>query len=256
MSEDADRRAAAMLADLEARNELLEAIAVAAPGLLASAGIRAADLPPGSTSLREIAGRAVSRVDFARRLLEELEKDYQRLKAGRFGELDWVPIHYIHRSTARRRLTAVYRSSRIGMVTPLRDGMNLVAKEYVAAQDPADPGVLILSRFAGAAEELRNALIVNPYDIGATADVIRVALEMSLSERRQRHEALMKTVESNDITAWCRSFLAALERVALPDPSREPESIARALDNLREAAKLPRSSGSKVERTSGATSVN
>lgn len=175
---------------------------------------------------------------------------------GQFGELDWVPIHYIHRSTARRRLTAVYRSSRIGMVTPLRDGMNLVAKEYVAAQDPADPGVLILSRFAGAAEELRNALIVNPYDIGATADVIRVALEMSLSERRQRHEALMKTVESNDITAWCRSFLAALERVALPDPSREPESIARALDNLREAAKLPRSSGSKVERTSGATSVN
>ena len=73
---------------------------------------------------------------------------------GRFGELDWVPIHYIHRSTPRRRLAGIYRSSRIGMVTPLRDGMNLVAKEYVAAQDPDDPGVLLLSRFAGAAEEL------------------------------------------------------------------------------------------------------
>ena len=73
---------------------------------------------------------------------------------GRFGELDWVPIHYIHRSTPRRRLGDIYRSSRIGMVTPLRDGMNLVAKEYVAAQDPADPGVLILSQFAGAAEEM------------------------------------------------------------------------------------------------------
>ena len=92
---------------------------------------------------------------------------------GRFGELDWVPIHYIHRSTPRRRLAGIYRSSRIGMVTPLRDGMNLVAKEYVAAQDPDDPGVLILSRFAGAAEELDDALIVNPYNIDATADVIR-----------------------------------------------------------------------------------
>ena len=84
---------------------------------------------------------------------------------GRFGELDWVPIHYIHRSTPRRRLAGIYRSSRIGMVTPLRDGMNLVAKEYVAAQDPEDPGVLILSQFAGAAEEMGEALIVNPYNI-------------------------------------------------------------------------------------------
>jgi trehalose 6-phosphate synthase len=81
---------------------------------------------------------------------------------GRFGELDWVPIHYIHRTAPRRRLSAIYRSSRIALVTPLRDGMNLVAKEYVASQDPEDPGVLILSRFAGAVEELEQALIVNP----------------------------------------------------------------------------------------------
>ena len=134
---------------------------------------------------------------------------------GRFGELDWVPIHYIHRSTPRRRLAGIYRSSRIGMVTPLRDGMNLVAKEYVAAQDAEDPGVLILSQFAGAAEEMSEALIVNPYDIDATADVIRVALEMSLSERRERHHSFDGGVEKNDINAWCRSFLAALEQVRL-----------------------------------------
>src|SRR6185312_10789292 len=114
---------------------------------------------------------------------------------GRFGELDWVPIHYIHRSTPRRRLAGIYRSSRIGMVTPLRDGMNLVAKEYVAAQDPEDPGVLILSQFAGAAEEMEDALIVNPYDIETTADAIRSAMEMSLEERQRRHRALLALIE-------------------------------------------------------------
>jgi trehalose 6-phosphate synthase len=173
---------------------------------------------------------------------------------GQFGELDWVPIHYIHRSTARRRLTAIYRSSRIGMVTPLRDGMNLVAKEYIAAQDPEDPGVLVLSRFAGAAEELHSALIVNPYDIGATADVIRAALEMSLGERRERYSALMETIEKNDIAAWCHSFLAALENLAEPD--KPPGEITRALEKLRGAgqpkAKTRASNiapGPKVEST-------
>jgi trehalose 6-phosphate synthase len=157
---------------------------------------------------------------------------------GRFGELDWVPIHYIHRSTPRRRLTAIYRSSRIALVTPLRDGMNLVAKEYVAAQDPEDPGVLILSRFAGAAEELEEALIVNPYDIHATADVIRSALEMSLEERRARHRALLRVVETHDIRAWCQSFLAALTRVACANEavaSSHPEAITRALEKLRQS---------------------
>jgi trehalose 6-phosphate synthase len=177
---------------------------------------------------------------------------------GQFGELDWVPIHYIHRSTARRRLTAIYRSSRIGMVTPLRDGMNLVAKEYIAAQDPEDPGVLILSRFAGAAEELRSALIVNPYDIGATADVILTALEMSLEERRQRYSALMDTIEKNDITAWCRSFLASLESVA--EPGKPPEEIARALEKLRGAdqakAKSRASSASPGSKAESATRIN
>ena len=100
--------------------------------------------------------------------------------------------------------------------------MNLVAKEYVAAQDPEDPGVLILSRFAGAAEDLDEALIVNPYSIDATADVVRQALEMDLSERRARHRALKATVHRHDLAAWCRSYLAALERVRT---SQDPPSL-------------------------------
>jgi trehalose 6-phosphate synthase len=154
---------------------------------------------------------------------------------GRFGELDWVPIHYIHRSTPRRRLAGIYRSSRIGMVTPLRDGMNLVAKEYVAAQDAEDPGVLVLSQFAGAAEEMTEALIVNPYNIEETADVIRVALEMPLPERKRRQEALMAAVRKHDGASWAQSFLSQLERVRSgDDPAgwRSPEPIRAALERL------------------------
>ena len=124
---------------------------------------------------------------------------------GRYGELDWVPIQYIHRSTPRKMLVDVYRNSRIGLVTPLRDGMNLVAKEYVAAQDPDDPGVLILSRFAGAAEQMKEALIVNPYDVEEMADNIKVALEMGLTERQERYQALLEGVRRHDTFGWCRS---------------------------------------------------
>jgi trehalose 6-phosphate synthase len=132
---------------------------------------------------------------------------------GRLGELDWVPIHYIYRSTSRRTLADIYRSSRVCMVTPLRDGMNLIAKEYVAAQDSADPGVLILSKFAGAAEEMTRALIVNPYSIEETADAIKAALEMNAAERRERHGALLAGVQKHDATAWSQSFLEHLKRV-------------------------------------------
>jgi trehalose 6-phosphate synthase len=161
---------------------------------------------------------------------------------GRFGELDWVPIHYIHRAAPRRRLTAIYRSSRIALVTPLRDGMNLVAKEYVASQDAEDPGVLILSRFAGAVEELRQALVVNPYDIYTTAEVIRTALEMDLEERRARHRALMAVIEKSNLAAWCDSFLRALARVpADDDPTAwtQPESIRRAMERLSQSVRKP-----------------
>jgi trehalose 6-phosphate synthase len=163
---------------------------------------------------------------------------------GRFGELDWVPIHYIHRTTPHRRLIGIYRSSRIALVTPLRDGMNLVAKEYVAAQDPEDPGVLILSRFAGAAEELGDALIVNPYNIEATADVIRVALEMSLDERRARHAALMAVIAKYDIVHWAQTFLTTLDRAwppRMPLNWQHPESIRKALQKLDEQTRRTKS---------------
>jgi trehalose 6-phosphate synthase len=149
---------------------------------------------------------------------------------GKFGELDWVPIHYIHRSTPRKMLVDVFGDSRIGVVTPLRDGMNLVAKEYVAAQDPEDPGVLMLSRFAGAAEQMKEALIVNPYDVEEMADTIKIALEMDVEERRERHRALLDGIRTHNTFAWCRSFLASLENIRrrrpLP-PTGEPFEAAR-----------------------------
>lgn len=133
---------------------------------------------------------------------------------GMFGELDWVPIHYIHRSSPRDRLRDIYRASRIGFFTPLRDGMNLVSKEYVAAQDPGDPGVPILSRFAGAAEQLVDAIIVNPYNSEEMADAITQAIEMSKSERIARYERLMAVIRGYDSATWSDSFLATLEAAA------------------------------------------
>ena len=129
---------------------------------------------------------------------------------GKFGDFDWTPLRYIHRSVARETLAVHYRASRIGLVTPLRDGMNLVAKEYVAAQDDADPGVLILSRFAGAADDLQEALIVNPYDTDEVAHAMRRAIEMRKEERVERHRVLMKRIRQHDACNWMVSFLRAL----------------------------------------------
>ena len=130
---------------------------------------------------------------------------------GDYGELDWMPIRYIHRTVARKRIPGICRAAAVGLVTPLRDGMNLVAKEYVAAQDPADPGVLVLSRFAGAAEQMKDALLVNPYDSHGTAEVIQRALQMPLDERRDRHQKLLHGIREHDVHWWRRTFLAALE---------------------------------------------
>jgi trehalose 6-phosphate synthase len=129
---------------------------------------------------------------------------------GDFGDLDWMPIRYMHRTVARKRVPGLYRASRVALVTPLRDGMNLVAKEYIAAQDPADPGVLVLSRFAGAAEQLTDALLVNPYDTQATADAIQRALHMSLDERRLRHQRLLAEIRAHDVHWWREQFLGTL----------------------------------------------
>jgi trehalose 6-phosphate synthase len=135
---------------------------------------------------------------------------------GTFGDVDWVPIRYVNRTVARRRLPGLYRASHVGVVTPLRDGMNLVAKEYVAAQDPNDPGVLVLSRFAGAAERMRAALLVNPYDANACADAMQRALQMPLAERIERHTALMEELTHFDVKHWREDFLAELRLATLP----------------------------------------
>jgi len=131
---------------------------------------------------------------------------------GAYGEADWTPIRYVNRAYSRTALGGLYRASKVGLVTPLRDGMNLVAKEYIAAQDPEDPGVLVLSRFAGAAHECREALQVNPYDTEAVASAIDRALSMPVEERRERHKAMYETLLSNDIAHWAERFLATLTR--------------------------------------------
>lgn len=136
----------------------------------------------------------------------------------RFGDADWVALRYIHEGFSPERLAGYYRLAKIGCVTPLRDGMNLVAKEYVASQDAADPGVLVLSIFAGAAKQLGAALLVNPYDTGALAARLDQALHMSLGERTERWRALMQTLRGADLQAWYTSFIAALTEAALPAP--------------------------------------
>jgi trehalose 6-phosphate synthase len=130
------------------------------------------------------------------------------------GDADWVPLRYITRGYRQSALAGFYRASRVGLVTPLRDGMNLVAKEFVAAQDAHDPGVLILSEFAGAAEQMQAALLVNPYDVAGMAETLATSLRMPLSERRQRWERLMATVQDDDVAAWARSFVDCLTGLA------------------------------------------
>ena len=129
---------------------------------------------------------------------------------GRFAKPDWVPIRYLNTGFSRSTLAGFFRNAAVGLVTPIRDGMNLVAKEYVASQDRQDPGVLVLSSLAGAARELTEAVIVNPYDIEDVADGISLALSMSRDERCERHETMLATLRNNDITAWRSRFVEVL----------------------------------------------
>jgi trehalose 6-phosphate synthase len=135
---------------------------------------------------------------------------------GIFSEFDWMPLRYLNRGFARRTLAGFFRLSRIGLVTPLRDGMNLVAKEYVAAQAEEDPGVLVLSRFAGAADDLDGAVIVNPYDIEAVAEAMHLGLIMPLDERQERWRRLFAQVREHDVAHWRRNFVKALADTTPP----------------------------------------
>ena len=197
---------------------------------LLAIGVDRLDYSKGLVNRFEAVGRLFTRYPEHRRKVSFLQvaarsredaRDYQRLHReldrivgdtnGRFSEFDWTPLRYMTRAVRRQTLAGFFRIARLGLVTPLRDGMNLVAKEYVAAQDPADPGVLILSQFAGAAEELTDALIVNPFDADEIADAIHEGLAMPLDERIRRHQALWERVHDTTASKYCATFLAHLE---------------------------------------------
>ncbi len=167
---------------------------------------------------------APSREELAdyRGLRRELDRTVGEVN-GRYSEADWTPIRHITRAIRRSSLAGFYRLARLGIVTPLRDGMNLVAKEFIAAQNPADPGVLILSRFAGAAEELTDALIVNPFDADEVANAMHLGINMPLDERQSRHKALLASIRGSSARRFCQHFLEVLS----PQPvhSAEPTDV-------------------------------
>jgi trehalose 6-phosphate synthase len=168
----------------------------------------------GRVTLMQIAPVSRSQLAPYRSLRQEIEGLTSRLN-GEFAESDWVPVRYLNKSFPRMALAGFYRSAQVGLVTPIRDGMNLVAKEYVAAQDPVNPGVLVLSRFAGAAQELKDALIVNPYDTDQVAAALQMALTMPIEERVARWSAMMGVLTRNTISVWRDRFLATLDRVPI-----------------------------------------
>ena len=181
-------------------------------------------------ALLQIAPPTRDDVNAYKAIRSELELLAGRIN-GRFGTVDWTPVQYIHRAVPRDELAVLFRLSRVGLVTPLFDGMNLVAKEFVAAQDEGDPGVLILSQFAGAAEEMPEALIINPHDPQDIAEAIKTALEMPLAERLERHRALYTHLERHNVSHWSATFLKrllAVERLSVggvaPFPGRQPWS--------------------------------
>lgn len=169
----------------------------------------------GQVSFVQIAPPSREAVDAYQVLREELDRLAGQIN-GDCADLDWLPIRYLARSYSRGALSGLYRLARVGLVTPLYDGMNLVAKEFVAAQAEDDPGALVLSEFAGAAEQLDAALLVNPHDIGGTADAIYRALSMPLEERVERWQSLIASVRKFDVAWWRKTYLDALDATHEP----------------------------------------
>jgi trehalose 6-phosphate synthase len=182
-----------------------------------AAGAGAAGYVGDRATFIQIAPPSRSDLDAYQDIREELETMSGRVN-GTHAALDWTPIRYICRSVPRPRIAGLMRRADVCLVTPLADGMNLVAKEFVAAQDPEDPGVLILSHFAGAAERMRAALRVNPYDTGEMARAIRDAVSMPRDERRARHAELLDGVRREGISWWTGNFLARLRATRATEP--------------------------------------
>jgi trehalose 6-phosphate synthase len=166
----------------------------------------------GKIRYTQIAPTSRGEVQAYQDIRHQLETEAGRIN-GRYGQLGWTPLFYLNQHFERKILMKVFRYADVGLVTPLRDGMNLVAKEYVAAQDPEDPGVLVLSQFAGAANELTSALIVNPYDRDDVANALNRALNMPLTERISRYAEMMKVIRENDIDRWQARFIEDLNEI-------------------------------------------
>lgn len=167
----------------------------------------------GRVTLMQVAPPTRSEVPEYLKIRRSLETAAGHIN-GRFAEFDWMPLRYLNKSFNRRTLSGFLRAARIGIVTPMRDGMNLVAKEYVAAQDGGDPGVLVLSCFAGAARELVDALLVNPFDVDDMAEAMHEALAMPLGERIERWQSMMSILQRNNVGAWRQNFVDALAEAA------------------------------------------
>lgn len=224
-----DARAFARQAKRSAQSRVTKRLEESMVGRALIIGVDRLDYSKGLPNRFEAFGRLLDRFSEHRLKVSYLQvaarsredvAEYQRLKRdldrrageinGRHAEFDWVPLRYITRAVSRATLAGFYRKARVGLVTPLSDGMNLVAKEYVAAQDPDDPGVLVLSRFAGAAEELTEAIIVNPLDSDEIAEALHQALTMPRAERKARHEKLFEKICRTTAASFCRDFISAL----------------------------------------------
>lgn len=160
--------------------------------------------------LMQIAPPSRSEVPEYQVIRDELQAEAGRINA-QYSDIGWTPIHFMNRGFPREILMGFFRACGVGVVTPLRDGMNLVAKEYVAAQNPVEPGVLVLSRFAGAARELDGALLCNPYDRDGVADALNRALTMTMEEKSERWHSMMKVIRENSIDKWREDFMSALQ---------------------------------------------
>jgi trehalose 6-phosphate synthase len=187
-----------------------------------------------TVSLLQIATPSRGGIEAYGNLQNELAKLVSEIN-GRHGEVDWTPIRYLNKGYSQTVLSGLYRTAQVGVVTPLHDGMNLVAKEYVAAQNPADPGVLVLSKFAGAANELETALLVNPHDIDGMARTIATSLYMPLTERRMRWEAMMAKLSSGTIQQWFADFVEALQATRIDKTTAPPMAEPPTLWPVRSA---------------------
>ncbi|MGM4895182.1 trehalose-6-phosphate synthase [Tardiphaga sp. 839_C3_N1_4] len=177
-----------------------------------------------SVSLLQIATLSRGTIEAYGDLQNQLAKLVSDIN-GRHGEVDWTPIRYLNKGFSQTVLAGLYRTAQVGLVTPLHDGMNLVAKEYVAAQNPVDPGVLVLSKYAGAANELDTALLVNPHDVDGMARTIATALSMPLLERRMRWEAMMAKLRAGTIQDWFADFVEALQQAHVANDKTPVETL-------------------------------